>query len=66
MRKGEFKNEQEYRLNKEKNYINYWYLEAISALSGAKEENLTECIEEFRRAIASENSKLDNKINNPK
>ena len=54
-----FKNEQEYRLNKEKNYINYWYLEAISALSGAKEENLTECIEEFRRAIASENSKLD-------
>ena len=54
-----FKKAQEYSQNKDKYYINYWYSEAISALSGAREENLTECIEEFRRAIASENSKLD-------
>ena len=53
------KNAEEIRKNKQNKYINYWYLEAISALSGQKEQNLTECIEEFRRAIASENSKLD-------
>jgi len=59
MNKLMLKNADETRKNKENKYINYWYLEAISALSGQKEQNLTECIEEFRRAIASENSKLD-------
>ena len=50
---------EETRKNKENKYINYWYLEAISALSGENEHNLTECIEELRHAIESENSKLD-------
>jgi hypothetical protein len=59
MNKLMFKDAEEIRINKQNKYINYWYLEAISALSGQKEQNLTECIEEFRRAIASENSKLD-------
>ena len=59
MNKLMLKDAEETRKNKENKYINYWYLEAISALSGQKEQNLTECIEEFRRAIASENSKLD-------
>ena len=54
-----FKNAEETRKNKENKYINYWYLEAISALSGAREHNLEECIEVFRRSIKSENSKLD-------
>ena len=45
--------------NKDKFYINYWYLIAIRTLSGIDETDLKECIEEFRRAIASENSKLD-------
>jgi hypothetical protein len=54
-----FKNAEETRKNKENKYIIYWYLEAISALSGAREHNLEECIEAFRRSIKSENSKLD-------
>ena len=45
--------------NPNKYYISYWYLQAINALKGIQESNLTDCIEEFRRAIASENSKLD-------
>ena len=48
-----------YENNIEKYYINFWYLKAIKALSGFEEANLIECIEEFRRAIASEDSKLD-------
>ena len=54
-----FKSEKKFEDNIDKYYINYWYLKAIKALSGIEEANLTECIEEFRRAIASENSKLD-------
>ena len=54
-----FKKAEEFEDNKDKYYINYWYLKAIKALSGVEESNLTECIEEFRRAIAFENSKLD-------
>ena len=50
---------EEIRKNKENKYINYWYLEAIKAFSGENEHNLSECIEEFRHAIESENSKLD-------
>ena len=45
--------------NRDNKYINYWYLQAVKALSGLKDQNLKECMEEFRRAIASENSKLD-------
>ena len=42
-----------------KYYISYKYLKAIRTLMGAYENNLSEFIEEFRRAIARENSKLD-------
>ena len=42
-----------------KYYISYKYLKAIRTLMGAYENNLSEFIEEFRRAIATENSKLD-------
>ena len=45
--------------NRDNKYINYWYLQAVKALSGLKAQDLKECMEEFRRAIASENSKLD-------
>ena len=48
-----------YENNIDKYYIDYWYLKAIRALSGFEEANLIECVEEFRRAIASEDSKLD-------
>ena len=44
--------------NQNKYYINY-YLNVIKALSGYEEDDLKKCIIEFRRAIASENSKLD-------
>ena len=53
------KKDTEFENNQDKYYINYWYLKAIKALSGIEEADLIECIEEFRRAIASENSKLD-------
>ena len=53
------KYENEYENNKDKYYINFWYLKAIKAISGIDETNLVECIYEFRRAIACENSKLD-------
>ena len=51
--------EQNIEQNRENKYINYWYLQSFKALSGEKNQNLKECMEEFRRAIASENSKLD-------
>ena len=54
-----FEKQETYNNNKNKYYINYWYLKAINALAGVEESNLKACIEEFRRAIASENSKLD-------
>ena len=53
------KNENKITSNMDKYYINNWYLKAIKAISGIAQENLQECVEEFRRAIASENSKLD-------
>jgi len=43
--------------NKDKYYINYWYLSTIKAFS--TNQDLNNCIEEFRRALASENTKLD-------
>ena len=51
--------EQIFNNNIDKYYINYWYLKAIKALSGINIIDLKLCVEEFRRAIASENSKLD-------
>ena len=53
------KKQNEFENNQDKYYINYWYLKAIKAISGIDETNLVECIYEFRRAIACENSKLD-------
>ena len=51
-----------FKNNKEKYYINYWYMKAIDAISGFIDEDevsLNLCIEEFRRAIATSYSKLD-------
>ena len=45
--------------NNPKYYISYKYFKAIGTLMGAYDNNLSEFIEEFRRAIATENSKLD-------
>ena len=59
MNKLILKNAEETRKNKENKYINYLYLEAISALSGSNEHNLEDCIKEFRLAAESENPKLD-------
>ena len=42
-----------------KYYISNKYLKAIRTLKGETEYNLTDFIEDFRRAIATENSKLD-------
>ena len=54
-----FKNEFQFTNNMDKYYINNWYLRAIKAISGIDQADLKVCVEEFRRAIASENSKLD-------
>jgi len=54
-----FNREQDFVNNKEKYYINYWYTKAIRAFSGKGESYLKECFNEFRRAIAFDNSKLD-------
>ena len=52
-----FEGENNITQNKEKRYINYLFLKTIKALASNK--NLNECLEDFRRALASENSKLD-------
>ena len=52
-------NGSQYSNNIDKYYISYWNFLAIRALCGNNETNLKECVEEFRRAIALENSKLD-------
>ena len=49
--------EQNITQNKEKYYINYWYFSTIKAFTS--NQNLNKCLEEFRRALASENTKLD-------
>ena len=43
--------------NQEKCYISYWFLKSIEAIK--ENRNLKECYEEFRRALASANSKID-------
>ena len=43
--------------NKEKCYISYWFWRSIDAIN--KNDNPKECYEEFRRALASANSKID-------
>lgn len=50
--------EQNITQNKDKYYINYWYLNTIKAFR-TNSQDLNKCLEEFRRALASENSKLD-------
>ena len=40
-----------------KYYISYWFLKSIEAIKG--NTKLVECYEEFRRALASANSKID-------
>ena len=45
--------------NKEKYFMNYWFLKAIDALNGINENNFILFIQEFRRALASSFSKLD-------
>ena len=45
--------------NSPKYYISFNYFKAVRTLIGAYENNLSEFIVEFRRAIATENSKLD-------
>ncbi len=52
-----FKNEANIINQKEKYHISYWYLKTMKALN--QNQNLNECLEAFRRALASENSKLD-------
>jgi serine/threonine protein kinase len=52
-----FKEKEDIIKNKEKQYISYLFLKTIKALSS--NNNINECLEEFRRALASENSKLD-------
>ena len=52
-----FKRENNIMANKEKNPITFWYLKTVKALT--QNSNINECLEEFRRALASENSKLD-------
>jgi len=49
--------EQDIIQNKDKYYINYWYLSTIKAFLTNQDSN--KCLEEFRRALASENTKLD-------
>jgi serine/threonine protein kinase len=49
--------EQNITQNKDKYYINYWYLSTIKAFVTNQDSN--KCLEEFRRALASENTKLD-------
>lgn len=51
------KEEKYYENNKNKFYITYWYLKTIKQFS--QNYNLNDCFEEFRRAVASENPKLD-------
>ena len=43
--------------NKEKCYISYWFWRSIDAISNNQDPK--ECYEEFRRALASANSKID-------
>ena len=56
--------------NKEKCYISYWFLQSIKAIQAVQANNfnysyintkniLKSCYEEFRRALASANSKID-------
>ena len=52
-----FEAEKDIIQNKEKQYISYLFLNTIKALSS--NININECLEDFRRALASENSKLD-------
>ena len=54
-----FNSEELFKNNKEKYYINYWYTNTIKAFSQNNNANIKECVDEFRRALASDNSLLD-------
>lgn len=45
--------------NEKKYYMTNWFLKALDALNGIKEDNLSSFAEEFRRALASLYTKLD-------
>ena len=45
--------------DKQKYYMNYWYLKALDALNGINENNFLIFMQEFRRALAKSYSKLD-------
>ena len=45
--------------NEKKYYMTNWFLKALDALNGIKEDNLSLFAEEFRRALASLYTKLD-------
>ena len=53
-----YNKEQTIKNNNEKYYISYWFLSSIDAIS-KNNNNLKKCYEEFRRALASANSKID-------
>ena len=55
--KSIFEKEDEINKDIEKYYINHLFLKTIKAFSS--NANINECLEDFRRALASENSKLD-------
>ena len=53
------KNEKNIKENQEKYQVSYWLLNVIDSLLNNKNNNLNACIEEFRRALATDNTKLD-------
>ena len=46
-------------INRDKYYMSYWYIKTIEALKGINENNLQFIINDFRRALACTNFKLD-------
>jgi hypothetical protein len=53
------KNEKSIKENQEKYQVSYWLLNVIDSLLNNNNNNLNVCIEEFRRALATDNTKLD-------
>lgn len=46
-------------INKDRCHISYWFLKTLKVLEKEEQQNLNECFEEFKRVIASENTKID-------
>ena len=53
------KNENYIKTNQEKCQVSYWLLNVINSILNNNNNNLNECIKEFRRALATDNTKLD-------